>query len=184
MTNRSPLFSAALISLTAATAITCSLFGLPPTANAQWPDRHGPTHNGHAAAADAKGLPTTWAADKNIAWKAELHDEGHSSPIVIDGHIWLTTASKDGKKQWVLAFNEETGEKVHDVLLFENLEPEGLGGAKGFNNYAAPSCRRGLRALRQLRHHPARQQDRRGGLGAPRPPLQPFPRSGFVAAAA
>jgi len=116
------------------------LFGLPLSTHAQWPDRHGPTLNGHAAAADAKDLLTVWTADKGIAWKAELHDEGHSSPIVMNGKVWLTTATKDGKKQYVLAFDEETGEKVHDVMLFENRAPESLGGAKGFNNYAAPSC--------------------------------------------
>lgn len=113
---------------------------MPLLSQAQWPDRHGPAGTSYANPEDTKGLPIHWGPEKNIAWKAELHDEGHSGPVVMDGRVWLTAASKDGKKQWVLCFDEDTGEKVHDIMLFENLEPESLGGAKGYNNYAAPTC--------------------------------------------
>ena len=107
---------------------------------AQWPDRHGPQFDSHVAAADAIGLPEEWSETKNVAWTAPLHDEGHSSPVVLEGKVWLTAASKDGTKQYVICVDEETGKVVHDKLLFENEEVEDLGGAKGFNNYAAPSC--------------------------------------------
>lgn len=107
---------------------------------AQWPDRHGPNLDGVVADADAEGLPVQWTETKNIAWKAPLHDKGHSSPVISEGKIWLTTATSDGKKQFVIAIDEQTGEILYDRLLFENEEVEGLGGAVGFNNYAAPSC--------------------------------------------
>ena len=114
----------------------CSLL----LARADWPDRHGPTHDSHVGAEDAEGLPTTWSETEHIAWKAPLHDEGHSSPVVKDGMVWLTAATADGKKQFVLGIDEASGEVKHDKLLFENAEVESLGGAKGYNNYAAPSC--------------------------------------------
>ena len=114
------------------------LFCLP--AFGQWPDRHGPTLDSHVPAEDAKGLPLRWSATENIAWKAALHDEGHSSPVILDGKVWLTAATPDGKKQFVLGIDEATGEVLHDKVLFENDEPESLGGAQGYNNYAAPSC--------------------------------------------
>ncbi len=107
---------------------------------AQWPDRHGPTLDSHVNPADANGLPRSWSETKNIAWKTALHDEGHSSPVVLEGMVWLSAASADGKKQYVLGIDEASGALVHDKLLFENADPESLGGAKGFNNYAAPSC--------------------------------------------
>ncbi|TWT74375.1 PQQ-binding-like beta-propeller repeat protein [Allorhodopirellula solitaria] len=107
---------------------------------AEWPDRHGPTQNGVVAQADAKDLPVQWSATENVAWKTPLHDEGHSSPVIADGRIWLTTATPDGTRQFVIAIDEQTGEIIHDRLVFENQEVEPLGGAVGFNNYAAPSC--------------------------------------------
>ena len=107
---------------------------------AQWPDRHGPTLDSHVAPADAKGLPTVWSETQNIAWKTPLHDEGHSSPVILDGKIWLTAATPDGKKQFILCIDEASGKILHDKVLFENEAPESLGGAQGFNNYAAPSC--------------------------------------------
>lgn len=108
--------------------------------SAQWPDRHGPNLDGHVPPQDAEGLPTQWSETQNIAWKAPLHGEGHSSPVILEGRIWLTAATPDGKQQSVICIDEQTGEELHDVLLFENDVVEGLGGAQGFNNYAAPSC--------------------------------------------
>jgi outer membrane protein assembly factor BamB len=96
--------------------------------------------DGIAAAEDAQGLPTDWTFTDNVVWKTRLHDEGHSSPVVLEGKIWLTAATPDGTKQFIIAIDEQTGEILHDRLLFENEEVEPLGGAQGFNNYAAPSC--------------------------------------------
>ena len=120
------------------TALLSMMICVPATA--QWPDRHGPELTSHVRAEDAKGLPTKWSETENIAWKALLHDEGHSSPVILDGKVWLTSATPDGKKQFVICIDEETGNVLHDKVVFENEEPESLGGAKGFNNYAAPSC--------------------------------------------
>ena len=120
-------------------AALCAIFFCLP-AFAQWPDRHGPTLDGHVRAEDARGLPIHWSETRNIAWKTALHDEGHSSPVILDGRVWLTMATPDGKKQFVLCIDEATGDVLHDKLLFENEEVESLGGSQGFNNYAAPSC--------------------------------------------
>jgi outer membrane protein assembly factor BamB len=107
---------------------------------AQWPDRHGPTFDGRVPSDDAKGLPIEWSETRNIAWKTELHDQGHSSPVVLEGKVWLTAATPDGSKQFVLGIDQATGDVLHDILLFENQQVEPLGGAQGYNNYAAPSC--------------------------------------------
>jgi outer membrane protein assembly factor BamB len=113
-------------------------FSMP--ARAAWPDRHGPTLDGHVAAEDVQGLPVRWSETQNVGWKTALHDEGHSSPVILEGKIWLTAATQDGARQYVICIDEATGELLLDKLLFENEEVEPLGGAVGFNNYAAPSC--------------------------------------------
>ncbi len=53
-----------------------------------WPQWRGPSSNGVSA---EKGLPTTWSADKGIAWKAPLRGLGTSTPIVWDDLVFVTS---------------------------------------------------------------------------------------------
>lgn len=105
-----------------------------------WPVRSGPTLNGHVADVDAKGLPTSFDEDagENIKWKVSLEDFGHSTPIIGHGKVWLTSATEDGKKQFVYCINAETGDVIHHKLLNENEAPEILNNK--INTYASPSC--------------------------------------------
>ena len=105
-----------------------------------WPFRAGPTLNGHAAAAEADELPVEFDIEKkkNVRWSLELEGSGHSTPTVADGKVWLTSATKDGKKQYVWALNAETGDVIFHRLLFENENPESLN--NDINTYASPSC--------------------------------------------
>ena len=112
-------------------------------ANAQqlnWPFRAGPTLDSHVAEVDARNLPVEWdgASGKGILWKMELQEFGHSTPIVGNGQIWLTAATKDGKQQFVYCIDEASGKVMHRKLLFENAEPEPLNNV--INTYASPSC--------------------------------------------
>lgn len=115
-------------------AVPCVAADLP------WPDKSGPTFDGRIAPADAAGLPIEWdeATGKNIAWKVDLEGQGHSTPTVGHGCVWLTAATVDGKQQYVYAVDQATGKVVHHKLLFENPEPEPLGNP--INTYASPSC--------------------------------------------
>ncbi|MBL8819151.1 MAG: DUF1080 domain-containing protein [Planctomyces sp.] len=105
-----------------------------------WPCRTGPTLNGHVSPEDARGLPSEWDAEsgKNIAWKLPLEHFGHSVPVVGNGKIWLTAATKDGKQQFIYCIAASSGEVLHHRLLFENPEPEAL--KNEVNTYASPSC--------------------------------------------
>lgn len=105
-----------------------------------WPVRSGPTLNGHVAAEDAKGIPSEFdeASGKNILWKAKIDTLGHSSPIIGHGKVWITSATEDGKRQYIHAFDATTGKQIHKRLLFENADPEPLSNA--INTYASPSC--------------------------------------------
>lgn len=105
-----------------------------------WPFRSGPSLNGHVSAADAKGLPREFdeKTGKNVKWKIELEEFGHSTAIVGGGKVWLTAATNDGAKQYVYCIDAETGKVLHHKLLFENSEPESLNNT--INTYASPSC--------------------------------------------
>lgn len=104
-----------------------------------WPDKNGPTFNGVVPETEAAKIPLTWNLEtgENVAWKTELQDVGHSSPVIGGDRIWFTAATTDGKKQYVYGIDRKTGQIVHHILLFENAEPEELGNP--LNNYAAPS---------------------------------------------
>ncbi len=105
-----------------------------------WPDRGGPTFNGIASEQDAENLPVNWdeMTGKNVAWKISLEGEGHSSPVIGEGKVWITSATTDGKKQFVYAIDEKSGKVIHHKLLFENEDPEPLG--NNVNTYASPTC--------------------------------------------
>ena len=106
----------------------------------QWPDKHGPTLNGVVPKSSASVLPLKWDGEskKNIAWKTPLKDLGHSSPIIYNNKIWLTSANATGTKQYIYCIDAKDGKVIHHKLLFENAKPESLGNPT--NTYATPSC--------------------------------------------
>ena len=124
----------------------CTLLALTAVANAQpattplfWPDKNGPTLDNVAPATEADRLPLKWdeASGENIIWKTPIENVGHSTPVIGGDLIWFTSATVDGKKQYVYCIDRNTGKILHHKLLFENPEPEELGNP--INNYAAPS---------------------------------------------
>src|ERR1700754_5244722 len=54
-----------------------------------WPQWRGPASQG---VSEEKNLPTEWSSTKNIQWKTPIAGRGHSSPIVWDNRIFLTTS--------------------------------------------------------------------------------------------
>jgi outer membrane protein assembly factor BamB len=118
------------------------VLSLDPTqsyAQLPWPDKNGPTFDGRALEEEARGLPTTWdeKSGQNVAWKIPVEGQGHSSPVVGEGRVWVTSATVDGKKQLVYVINAATGDVLHHKVVFENANPEPLGNE--INTYASPS---------------------------------------------
>lgn len=99
-----------------------------------WPDYRGPTLDGHAH--EDVTLPEDFGETKNVRWKTAIHGRAWSTPAVADGEVWLTTASKDGKKLSAVVVDFETGELVFDKVIFEVDKPQF---AHAFNSYASPS---------------------------------------------
>ena len=55
-------------------------------AASDWPRFRGP--NGAGISPD-KGLPEEISRDRNVLWKQKVL-KGHSSPIVVNGRVWIT----------------------------------------------------------------------------------------------
>jgi outer membrane protein assembly factor BamB len=77
----------------------------------------------------AKGIPTTWDAEKgaNIKWSVDLGSKAYGGPIVAGGHIYVGTnngkprdPSIQGDKGVLMCFDQATGkflwQAVHDKL--------------------------------------------------------------------
>jgi len=74
-------------------ALACSQLSLRSAAAADWPEFRGPTGQGLASATN---VPLHWSATSNVAWKVALPGDGWSSPVLVNGRIYLTTATTDG----------------------------------------------------------------------------------------
>ena len=62
----------------------------------EWPGFRGPNAN---PIAPKGNLPEKWSKTQNIEWTAELPGRGWSSPIVSEGHVFLTAVITEGKSK-------------------------------------------------------------------------------------
>ncbi|MGA2619817.1 MAG: PQQ-binding-like beta-propeller repeat protein [Thermoguttaceae bacterium] len=105
-----------------------------------WPEFRGPLGNGHAAAvedAPSAGLPLRWSETQNVTWKTPIPGCGWSTPVVMGGQVWLTTATEDGHDFFAVCVDARSGRVRLDRKLFHADKPEPLG--NGVNCYASPS---------------------------------------------
>ncbi len=122
-----------------------------------WPEWRGPGAQGHAT---AKGIPETWSATQNIAWRCDLPGRGWSTPVMNADQIWLSTAletlaspeevarrtkvntadqpltvlSKVELK--ALCVDRHTGKLLRDIPLITVQDPQWV---HELNSYASPS---------------------------------------------
>ena len=99
-----------------------------------WSEFRGSTRDGKSA---ATGLPITWSETENIVWKTELPGEGHSSPVVADGRIWLTMSPDQGTNRHLLCIDFKSGSITKNIGLFR-YDPTGERNHK-MNSYATPT---------------------------------------------
>lgn len=71
-----------------------------------------------------------------IKWRTEIHDKGHSSPVVYGNQIWLTTGKPDGAELYAVCLDYETGKIIHDIKVFSNDSVERK---HSINTYASPT---------------------------------------------
>lgn len=118
-----------LSSLALVTIVECGT----SLANEQWSQFRGPEGNGHI---NSTSLPLEWGENKNISWKTAIHNRGWSSPVIWNNQIWMTTATKDGKKMFALCVDKKTGKILHDIHVFDVKNPQAI---TIDNTYASPT---------------------------------------------
>jgi outer membrane protein assembly factor BamB len=101
----------ALISIIALISTTTASFA------ANWPQWRGPSGSGIS---NEKNLPVEWSSTKNIKWKTPIAGRGHSSPIVWENKIFLTTAIEGPAVPGAKAVKHMDGDK-------EFIHPDSVG---------------------------------------------------------
>jgi outer membrane protein assembly factor BamB len=97
-----------------------------------WPQFRGPTGQGRSG---ETGVPVKWSAMENVAWKTELPGQSWSSPIVWNGHVFVTTATDNGESCRVIALDRKSGRILWDKEAFKQV----LRRKEGRNTYATPT---------------------------------------------
>ena len=106
---------------------------LTAAAGENWPQFRGPAQDGST---DATGLPLTWSETENVKWKTVVHGRGWSSPVIWGDQIWITTATDDGREQYAVCVDRNSGKVLHDIHLFHN---DTLQITNPLNSYASPT---------------------------------------------
>lgn len=106
-----------------------------------WPSFRGPGGNGHAA--DAKPV-TEWNATKNITWKQPVPGQGWSSPVIVDGRIYLSAAvpaAENSTKEYslrLLCLDAKRGDIQWDTEVFRQ-DSERTVSIHPKNSHASPT---------------------------------------------
>jgi outer membrane protein assembly factor BamB len=81
------------------------------------------------------GIPLIWD-ESNTKWRTEIHGKGHSSPVVFENQVWITTATIDGRELYAVCLDYQTGKVIFDIKVFTN---DDVIGKHGINTYASPT---------------------------------------------
>jgi outer membrane protein assembly factor BamB len=120
----------------------CVLLPVPLVHSEDWPEFRGPTGQGHVRKG---GMPLEWGPEKNVVWRQDVPGAGWSSPIVVSGRVYLTTAvpikrdsKADDQSLRTLCLDAKNGKTVWDVEVFLQ---EGAKAPRihGKNGHASPT---------------------------------------------
>ncbi|GMQ80476.1 MAG: PQQ-binding-like beta-propeller repeat protein [Planctomycetia bacterium] len=84
---------------------SCGFFATSARA-ANWPQWRGPGADGICA---ETGIPTEWSRDEHVVWRTAVPGLGHSSPIVWNGTVFLTTSFPDQQQRALVRVDAATG---------------------------------------------------------------------------
>jgi outer membrane protein assembly factor BamB len=99
----------------------------------QWPGWRGPRGDGTSL---ETSVPIRWSSTDKVFWKASIPGKGHSSPIVWDNRIFLTTCLEKDEKRMLLCLDRADGkilwqrevlqaklERKHNLNSFASATP-------------------------------------------------------------
>lgn len=95
-----------------------------------WPGWRGPRGDGSSL---EENPPVAWKLPEDLAWKAPVPGQGHSSPVVWGDRVFLTTAIPETQARLLLCFDRGTG-----ALLWKQTVVEApLEAKNNENSYAS-----------------------------------------------
>jgi outer membrane protein assembly factor BamB len=124
---------------TAAALLIASSGFAPAVFAADWTEFRGPGGQGVAESAQ---LPVSWTNEKNVLWRTTLEGKGWSSPVLLKGRLYLTSAVGATEELMAaqtlraLALDATSGKVLWQTDLFQ--QPEGQKIHKK-NSHASPT---------------------------------------------
>lgn len=112
-----------------------------PAAHGDWNQFRGPTG---AGLSEAKSPPTEIGPDKNVAWKTTIPGSGWSSPVIVGGKVYLTTAVEASEAAMAdrslrtLCLDSVTGKILWNVEVFKQTADDQTKVHKK-NSHASPT---------------------------------------------
>ncbi len=102
-----------------------------------WPQFRGPEGNGHYTGSK---LPLAWGEKEKATWTADIPGKGWSSPVILDGKVYLTTAVDAGGslELQAIALDAKTGKKLWDLVV-NKFDPAKLPKPHNKNSQASPT---------------------------------------------
>ncbi len=113
--------------------VICTALQSQNTADS-WTQFRGPLDNGYSL---AKNVPLHWSDSTNVVWKVAIPGRGWSSPVILNGKIWLTTAATDGKEFRVIGIDSKTGKILCNNKVFEATPTQET---HPLNSFASPTA--------------------------------------------
>lgn len=89
-----------------------------------WPQWRGPEINNHAAV-NAEPVQE-WSDTKNVHWKTAIPGRGHSTPVVVNDRLYLTTADKEKGTQSLIAIRRKDGKIIWEKIVHQGGFPTDL----------------------------------------------------------
>ncbi|MEM6689001.1 MAG: PQQ-binding-like beta-propeller repeat protein [Planctomycetota bacterium] len=101
-----------------------------------WWQWRGPNMDNHAAAGASTPLRWDLRTGEGVRWKTPIPGRGHSTPIVTDDALFLTTAEQRDQTQSLIKVDRETGRLLEKVVLHRGTLPRQI---HPNNSHASPS---------------------------------------------
>ena len=112
-----------------AAALMAAVWGSVVSAE-NWPRFRGDNGDGRS---EATGLPVEWTADDYL-WRASLPGLGHSSPVVWEGRVYLTSADPATGEQIALCLDAAAGDEI-----WQKRRPAAPHPQHATNSFATPT---------------------------------------------
>jgi hypothetical protein len=74
----------------------------------EFPGRAGDAHVTGSERVVAIGLPLRWSEPNNVVWRMAIPHTAGSTPVVMDGRVWITTATNEGHAFYALGLVADT----------------------------------------------------------------------------